>query len=218
MSTKTSALVFAIVMIFSSFVGCIETDEEKTSTVTSPSSLGNVMVSTYHVAELVRAVGGDRVTVEIISPSNVPVHDYEPSAADLIKLQDVDLFFYHGLNLEPWVESTISSLGSDAPLAVQTHAMPSGENTLDYQSMLLNNICEALNDDAFEAVTLADHHDEAGDVEIHAEAMTHKVSYPEMDDDHDDHGDDDHGDDDHGDDDHGDDCLLYTSPSPRDRG
>ena len=78
--------------------------------------------------------------------------------------------------------------------------MPSGENTLDYQSMLLNNICEALNDDAFEAVTLADHHDEAGDVEIHAEAMTHKVSYPEMDDDHDDHGDDDHGDDDHGDD------------------
>ena len=211
MSTKTSALVFAIVMVFSSFVGCIDTEEEETSTATSPSSLGNVMVSTYHVAELVRAVGGDRVTVEIISPSNVPVHDYEPSAADLIRLQDVDLFFYHGLNLEPWVDSTISSLGDDAPLAVQTHAMPSGENTLDYQSMLLNNICEALNDDAFEAVTLADHHDEAGDVEIHAEAMTHKVSYPEMDDDHDDHGDDhdDHGDDhdDHGDDhdDHGDD-------------
>ena len=86
--------------------------------------------------------------------------------------------------------------------------MPTGENTLDYQSMLLSEICETLNDDAFEAVTLADHHDEAGDVEIHAEAMTHKVSYPEMDDDHDDHddhGDDDHGDDDHGDDDHGDD-------------
>ena len=197
MNTKTSAVVFAIVMVFSSFVGCIDTEEEKTDSVTSPTSLGNVMVSTYHVAELARAVGGDRITVEIISPSNVPVHDYEPSASDLIRLQEVDLFFYHGLNLEPWVESTISSLGSDAPLAVQTHAMPSGENTLDYQSMLLSNICEALNDDAYEAVTLADHHDEAGDVEIHAEAMTHKVSYPEMDDDHDDHGDDhdDHGDD-----------------------
>ena len=161
MNTKTSALAFAIVMVFSSFVGCIDTEEEKTDSVTSPTSLGNVMVSTYHVAELARAVGGDRITVEIISPSNVPVHDYEPSASDLIRLQEVDLFFYHGLNLEPWVESTISSLGSDAPLAVQTHAMPSGENTLDYQSMLLNNICEALNDDAYEAVTLADHHDEA---------------------------------------------------------
>ena len=94
MNTKSSALIFAIVMVFSSFVGCIETDEESDA-ATSPSSLGNVMVSTYHVAELARAVGGDRVNVEIISPSNVPVHDYEPSAADLIKLQDVDLFFYH---------------------------------------------------------------------------------------------------------------------------
>ena len=211
MNTKTSAIAFAIVMVFSSFVGCIDTEEEKTDSVTNPTSLGNVLVSTYHVAELARAVGGDRITVEIISPSNVPVHDYEPSASDLIRLQEVDLFFYHGLNLEPWVDSTISSLGSDAPLAVQTHAMPSGENTLDYQSMLLNDICEALNDDAYEAVTLADHHDEAGDVEIHAEAVTNKVSYPEMDDDHDDHGDDhdDHGDDhdDHGDDhdDHGND-------------
>ena len=193
MNTKASALAFAIVMVFSSFVGCIDTDEEKTNSVTSPTSLGDVMVSTYHVAELARAVGGDRITVEIISPSNVAVHDYEPSASDLIRLQEVDLFFYHGLNLEPWVDSTISSLGSDAPLAVQTHAMPSGENTLDYQTMLLTKICETLNEEAFEAVTLADHHDEAGDIEIHAEAMTHKVTYPDMDEDHDEH---DHGDED----------------------
>ena len=143
MNTKTSALVFAIVMVFSSFVGCIDTDdseETSTSTTSDASNLGNVMVSTYHVAELVRAVGGDRITVEIISPSNVPVHDYEPSAADLIRLSEVDLFFYHGLNLEPWVDESISSLGSDAPLVVKTHAMPSGEDTHDYQSMLLSEI------------------------------------------------------------------------------
>ncbi|MEC7712643.1 MAG: metal ABC transporter substrate-binding protein, partial [Candidatus Thermoplasmatota archaeon] len=170
MNTKTSALIFSIVMVFSSFVGCIDADEDDTTTTDSETNLGNVLVSTYHVGELVKAVGGDRVTVEIISPSNVPVHDYEPSAADLIKLQETDLFFYHGLNLEPWVDSTVSSLGSDAPLVVRTHAMPSGENTLDYQSMLLSKICETLNEDAYEAVTLADHHDEAGDVTIHAEA------------------------------------------------
>ena len=149
---------------------------------------GNVMVSTYHVAELARAVGGDRVTVEIISPSNVPVHDYEPSAADLIRLQSADLFFYHGLNLEPWVDTTISSLGSDAPLAVQTHAMPSGEETLDRDAMLLSELCEKLNEGPYEMVTLSDHGDEVSDVIIHAEHVTHQVSYPEMDEeDHDDH-------------------------------
>ena len=74
MSTNTSALVFAIVMVFSSFVGCIDTEEEETSTATSPSSLGNVMVSTYHVAELVRAVGGDRVTVDDDNPCSDVYH------------------------------------------------------------------------------------------------------------------------------------------------
>ena len=110
MNSKNLAIVFSVVMVLSSFVGCIETeDDASTDTTTEASSLGNVMVSTYHVAELARAVGGDRITVEIISPSNVPVHDYEPSASDLIRLQDTDLFFYHGLNLEPWVDATISS-------------------------------------------------------------------------------------------------------------
>ena len=189
MNSKNLAIVFSVVMVLSSFVGCIETeDDASTDTNTEASSLGNVMVSTYHVAELARAVGGDRITVEIISPSNVPVHDYEPSASDLIRLQDTDLFFYHGLNLEPWVDATISSLGSDAPIAVQTHAMPSGEETLDRDAMLLSELCEKLNEGPYEMVTLSDHGDEVSDVIIHAEHVTHQVSYPEMDEeDHDDH-------------------------------
>ena len=84
MNSKNLALVFSVVMVLSSFAGCIESeDDAATSTTLDDSVLGNVMVSTYHVAELARAVGGDRINVEIISPSNVPVHDYEPSASDL---------------------------------------------------------------------------------------------------------------------------------------
>ena len=135
MNSKNLAVVFSVVMVLSSFAGCISEEDDNVETETS--ALGNVMVSTYHVQQLVSAVAGESVNVEIISPSNLPVHDYEPSAADLIRLQQTDLFFYHGLNLEPWVDSTISSLGTDAPLAVQTHTMPSGEETLDYESMLI---------------------------------------------------------------------------------
>ena len=210
MNTKTSALIFAFVMIFSSFVGCIDSDEEDSSTNTvsddsttgdsntsTSSNLGTVMTSTYHVAELARGVGGDRVTVELISSSSTDVHNYAPSVSDLARLESSDLFLYHGLGLETWVDKAISDLGSNAPDVVQTHAMPSGEKTLDYQSILLSEICETLNEGVYEAVILADHHDEVGGVEIHAEAMTHKVSYPEMEDDHDEH---DHGDEDDHDD------------------
>ena len=164
MTSQTFSVVFAIIMVFSCFAGCIDTEEETTSETdnaitdittndgisdetnetAAPVILGNVMVSTYHVEQLVSAVGGDSITVEIISPSNVPVHDFEPTISDLVRLQDTDLFFYHGLNLEPWVDSTISSLGSDAPDAIQTHAMPSGEYALDYESMLVTELFELL--------------------------------------------------------------------------
>ena len=209
MNSQALSITFAIIMVFSCFAGCIDTEEEtvtetddttidtttndetndETDEPAAPVILGNVMASTYHVEQLVSAVGGELITVELISPSNVPVHDYEPSASDLIRLQkqNTDLFFYHGLNLEPWVDSTISSLGSDAPDAIQTHAMPSGEYALDYESMLVTELCELLSEGPYEATTLVD-----GDEtfpELHAEHMAHKLSFPEEE--HDGHGDED---------------------------
>ncbi|MBR49970.1 MAG: hypothetical protein CMA83_00115, partial [Euryarchaeota archaeon] len=158
------------------------------------------MVSTYHVGELVSAIVGDKLTVEVISPSNVPVHDYEPSAADIVRLSDSELFFYHGLNLEPWVDTTIESLGDDAPLSVMTHTMPTGQDTLDYESVLISNLCEVLTDGPFESTTLGTMSDDHDDHEDHDD---HSDEEGDHDDDHDDHSDEegDH-DDDH--DDHSD--------------
>ena len=57
------------------------------------------MVSTYHVGEIAKAVGGDYVNVKMMSQTNIPVHDYEPTADDVIRLSESDLFLYHGLGL-----------------------------------------------------------------------------------------------------------------------
>ena len=196
-SNSYRVILVSLLMIFSSLAGCLGGDDDITEDV---GSVGTVMVSTYHVGELVKAVGGDRVTVDYMSQDNIPVHDYEPSAADLIRLQASDLFFYHGLGLEPWVDSTISSLGDDAPTSIGTHAMPGDEVTLDYEGMLVTELCELLSEGPYDGTILA-----MGDVtppEIHAEYLAHTLSFPEMEDDHDDHGEDDH--DDHGEDDHDD--------------
>ena len=204
MNNTVRALSVSMILILSSLAGCLSDDE--TIVVPDENNLddlvinyGTVMVSTYHVGELVSAVAGDSVTLEYMSQDNIPVHDYEPSAADLIRLQEADLFFYHGLNLEPWVDSTLSSLGDDAPPSYMTHTMPSGESDLAYESMLVSDLCELMTDGPFESTTLGMMHDDHDDHDDHG------------DDDHDDHGDDDHDDhgeddhDDHGEDDHGDD-------------
>jgi ABC-type Zn uptake system ZnuABC Zn-binding protein ZnuA/Ca2+-binding EF-hand superfamily protein len=188
-------------MIFSSLAGCIgdeelEAIEEATDLLDDISNttidnttvdlgvLGTVMVSTYHVGELVKGIAGEHVDLEYMSLANIPVHDYEPSASDLIRLQNSDVFFYHGLGLEPWVEATLASLGSDAPTSIQVHTMPTGEETLDYQSLLVSNLCETLSEGPYEVVELVDEEEHADDVEIHAEFVAHNITFP-----HDDHAD-----------------------------
>ncbi|DAC67852.1 TPA: zinc ABC transporter substrate-binding protein, partial [Candidatus Thalassarchaeaceae archaeon] len=162
------ALSVSLILILSSLAGCLADDEIVTSDVElDDENYGTVMVSTYHVGQLVSAVAGDSITIEYMSQDNIPVHDYEPSASDLIRLQQADIFFYHGLNLEPWVESTLSSLGDDAPPSYMTHAMPTGESALDYESMLVSNLCELMIDGPFESTTLGmiseDEHDDHDD-------------------------------------------------------
>ena len=152
MNLRSTAIMTALMMLFSSMAGCLDRTEEEEPTA---------MVSTYHVGQLVSAIAGDTMNVEMMSTTNIPVHDYEPSAADIVRLQESDIFFYHGLNLEPWVESALSSLGENAPKSVQTHAMPSGETELDFESMLVSDLCELLAEGPYESTTLG-HEDHEG--------------------------------------------------------
>ena len=197
------AMLTSLILIFSSLAGCLGDDVDADESA-NEDAYGTVMVSTYHVGELVKAIAGDDVVLEYMSQDNIPVHDYEPSVSDLIRLENSDLFFYHGLGLEPWVESTLSSLGSKAPTSVQVHTMPSGDTTLDYESMLKTDLCDLITEGPYEDVTLG----EEGSVlpEIHAEPTAQNISFPEEmhhdEDGHDDHDEDGH--DDHDEDGHDD--------------
>ena len=196
------ALVASLMMILASLAGCIGTDDLDEDT----SSLGTVMVSTYHISELVSAVGGDLLEVEMISTTNMPVHDFEPSAQDIIRLQGADVFLYHGLGLEPWVDGALDSMGSDAPLASATHAMPDGAEALDFESLLIDELCRYLAGPSTTDVHLLAEHAEDAD-ELHGEAGAYNLAMPEHEEEHHEEGedDDDHDEHDHEEGEHDDD-------------
>ena len=177
-------ILTASILIFSSLAGCLGTEDEDEP---------YIMTSTYHVGQLVSAIVGDTMNVEVLSPSNVPVHDYEPSATDLVRLKDSEMFFYHGLGLETWVDATLDSLGDDKPTSFSTHTLPTGETALDYEGILLRELCEHLAEGPYEVANLSEEEGHADDVELHAEHVTHTLSFPAHDE-HDDHADDDHAD------------------------
>ena len=195
------AVIASLLMILSSLAGCIGNDTEDETA----SSVGTVIVSTYHVSELASAVGGDLIDVQMMSTSNEPVHDYRPSADDLIRLNQADVFLYHGLGLEAWVGDAIENLEADGPLVAATHAMPSGEDTLDFQTILINNLCNSMTGAATTDIhTLAHHPHEAE--ELHGDDGGHNFAFPDHGEEHDhDEEEHDHGEEEH---DHGDHDAL----------
>ena len=69
----------SLVLVLSSLAGCLAGKKKK-----------KILRYWFHLSRsrVVSAVAGDTLDVEIISPSNIPVHDYEPSAADIARLMD----------------------------------------------------------------------------------------------------------------------------------
>ncbi len=97
----------------------------------------------------------------------------------------------------------MDSLGDDAPPSFATHAMPTGQTALDYEGMLIDQLCSSLSAPGTTDVHMLAESMYFAD-EIHSDNAAHNLAMPEDDHhhDHDDHDHDDHGDDDH--DDHGD--------------
>jgi ABC-type Zn uptake system ZnuABC Zn-binding protein ZnuA len=73
-----------------------------------------VVTTTTQVADLVRQVGGDRVSVDgMLRPGGDP-HDYEPRPSDVAAAARADLVFRSGGEVDDWLGGVIASAGGDA--------------------------------------------------------------------------------------------------------
>lgn len=61
------------------------------------------VLTTFTVlADMTRAVAGERAEVVSITKPGAEIHGYQPTPSDLIRAQDADLILNNGLNLERW--------------------------------------------------------------------------------------------------------------------
>ncbi|HEU5434351.1 MAG TPA: zinc ABC transporter substrate-binding protein [Thermomicrobiales bacterium] len=83
-----------------------------------------VVTTTPLLADLVRQVGGDRVSARSILPPNADPHDFEPKPADLVAVEDAQLIVEHGLDLDHWADELIANAEATAPVVVATKGVP----------------------------------------------------------------------------------------------
>ncbi|CDN45837.1 metal ABC transporter substrate-binding protein [Paenibacillus sp. P22] len=77
-----------------------------------------VVATFYPMAEFSRQVGGNLVDVAALVPVGTEPHDWEPSAKDMSKISDADVFVYNGI-VEEWAERALDSAGSAKRVAVE---------------------------------------------------------------------------------------------------
>jgi zinc/manganese transport system substrate-binding protein/manganese/iron transport system substrate-binding protein len=74
-----------------------------------------VVVTTPQAADLVRAVVGDRGTVDQLLAANSDPHEYEPRPSDAAALAGADLIVRSGGEVDAWLEQLTESSGGTAP-------------------------------------------------------------------------------------------------------
>lgn len=72
-----------------------------------------IMTSFYPMQVFTEEVVGDVANVDVMIASDQDSHDYEPSASDIAKLEQADVFVYNSNEMESWVPTTIESLDTE---------------------------------------------------------------------------------------------------------
>lgn len=78
----------------------------------------SVVTTFYPMYEFSRQVAGEHADVVALIPPGAEPHDWEPSAQDMVKVKEADLFVYNGI-VEGWVNAALSSAKSDERVVVR---------------------------------------------------------------------------------------------------
>ncbi|MEC0313627.1 metal ABC transporter substrate-binding protein [Bacillus subtilis] len=71
----------------------------------------HVVTTFYPMYEFTKQIVKDKGDVDLLIPSSVEPHDWEPTPKDIANIQDADLFVYNSEYMETWVPSAEKSMG-----------------------------------------------------------------------------------------------------------
>ncbi|MGL5415234.1 MAG: metal ABC transporter substrate-binding protein [Clostridium sp.] len=100
---KKIIAILGVGMIMMLGVGCSSKDEEKSEKL-------QVTASIFPIAEVTKAIGGDKVSVITLVPKGQEPHHFEPNTKTFKELLQSKLFIYNGLGMEEWLDNMSEKL------------------------------------------------------------------------------------------------------------
>lgn len=102
--------IVAFLFFLTTVIGC--SPQEGTTDRSNQKSTDSISIVTtlYPLEDFAKKIGGNLVQVTNIVPAGTESHDFEPSAKDLAKLSEADIFVYNGSGFESWTEKAVANL------------------------------------------------------------------------------------------------------------
>lgn len=98
--------ILSIVLL--ALLGACGSDKENQSEKTESDQL-QIITTFYPIYDFTKNIVGNEADVEMLIPAGTEPHDWEPSAKDMAKIQEADVFVYHDPNLESWAPKVAKS-------------------------------------------------------------------------------------------------------------
>jgi zinc transport system substrate-binding protein len=93
-----------------------------------------VIASFFPLYDFARHVGGDRAQVSSLIPLGIEPHDWEPTAQNIVALQNADMFIFNGAGFEgEWITQIESNLKVDTSTGIQLLEGGEGEDHQEEQ-------------------------------------------------------------------------------------
>ena len=106
---KIIALLLALMMAVGMLAGCAKQNDDDTDDTNDKLRIVTTIFPEY---DWVKAVLGDKAEhaeITMLLDNGVDLHSYQPTADDIVKISDCDLFLYVGGESEGWVEDALKN-------------------------------------------------------------------------------------------------------------
>ena len=105
---KITAMLLALFMLIGVLAGCGKQSDDKTDK-TDKLSIVTTIFPEYDWVKEILGDKADNAEVTMLLDNGVDLHSYQPTADDIVKISDCDLFIYVGGESDGWVDDALKN-------------------------------------------------------------------------------------------------------------
>ena len=161
---KITALLLALFMLVSALAGC---GKQNDTNQTDKLSIVTTIFPEYDWVREILGEKADNAEITMLLDNGVDLHSYQPTADDIVKISDCDLFIYVGGESDEWVEDALRNAANRNMKVI---------NLLEVlgDSVKTEEIVEGMQEEEYEHEDAEEHEHEDAEEHEHEDAHAHE--------------------------------------------